>query len=154
MNIHKNARLTAHSRAELVRRVLEEGQSRKAVALAYGVCLRTVGKWVGRFRSEGWDGLADRSSRPARLHRPTSAAVVEQIAALRRQRLRALERVLFAIAGTVVLVGALLAALVSPWFLLLVAFVGLNQWLYVLAGDCPMSLLLTRVFHLRKLVTR
>jgi transposase InsO family protein len=30
--------------------------------------------------------LADRSSRPARLHRPTSAAVVEQIAALRRQR--------------------------------------------------------------------
>jgi len=86
VNIHKNARLTAHSRAELVRRVLEEGQSRTAVALAYGVCLRTVGKWVGRFRSEGLAGLADRSSRPARLHRPTSAAVVEQIAALRRQR--------------------------------------------------------------------
>ena len=65
-----------------------------------------------------------------------------------------LERVLFAIAGTVVLIGALLSALVSPWFLLLIAFVGLNQWLYVLAGDCPMSLLLTRVFHLRKLVAR
>lgn len=65
-----------------------------------------------------------------------------------------LERVLFAIAGTVVLIGALLSALVSPWFLLLVAFVGLNQWLYVVVGDCPMSLLLTRVFHLRKLVTR
>jgi len=65
-----------------------------------------------------------------------------------------LERALFAIAGTVVLIGALLSALVSPWFLLLVAFVGLNQWLYVVAGDCPMSLILTRVFHLRKLVTR
>jgi hypothetical protein len=65
-----------------------------------------------------------------------------------------LERALFAIAGTVVLIGALLSAIVSPWFLLLVAFVGLNQWLYVLAGDCPMSLFLTRVFHLRKLVTR
>jgi hypothetical protein len=65
-----------------------------------------------------------------------------------------LERALFAIAGTVVLIGALLSAVVSPWFLLLVAFVGLNQWLYVLAGDCPMSLFLTRVFHLRKLVTR
>jgi hypothetical protein len=65
-----------------------------------------------------------------------------------------LERVLFAIAGTVVLIGAALAAVVSPWFLLLVAFVGLNQWLYVLAGDCPMSLLLTRMFRLRKLVTR
>jgi hypothetical protein len=65
-----------------------------------------------------------------------------------------LERVLFAIAGSVVLIGAGLSALVSPWFLLLVAFVGVNQWLYVLAGDCPMSLFLTRVFHLRKLVTR
>jgi len=65
-----------------------------------------------------------------------------------------LERVLFAVAGTVVLTGAALSALVSPWFLLLVAFVGINQWLYVVAGDCPMSLLLTRVFHLRKLVSR
>lgn len=55
-----------------------------------------------------------------------------------------LERVLFAIAGSVVLLSAALAALVSPWFLLLTAFVGLNQWLYVAAGDCPMSLLLSR----------
>ena len=37
MNVHKNARLTLHSRAELVRRVLEEGQSPKAVATAFGV---------------------------------------------------------------------------------------------------------------------
>jgi transposase InsO family protein len=86
VNIHKNARLTPHSRAELVRRVVEEQQSRQAVALAFGVCLRTVGKWVGRFRSDGLAGLADRSSRPARLHRPTPATVIEQIAALRRQR--------------------------------------------------------------------
>ncbi len=32
MDIHKNARLTPHSRAELVRRVLEERQTRMAVA--------------------------------------------------------------------------------------------------------------------------
>ena len=31
MDIHKNARLTPHSRAELVRRVLEGGQTPKAV---------------------------------------------------------------------------------------------------------------------------
>jgi hypothetical protein len=55
-----------------------------------------------------------------------------------------LERLLFAIAGTVVLIGVLLSAFVSSWFLLLIAFVALNQWLYVIAGDCPMSLLLTR----------
>ncbi len=56
-----------------------------------------------------------------------------------------LERVLFAMAGTVVLLGAALAALVSPWFLLLVAFAGVNQWAYVLAGDCPASIVLRRV---------
>jgi hypothetical protein len=58
-----------------------------------------------------------------------------------------LERVLFAIAGTVTIVGALLSALVSPWFLLLVAFVGINQWLFVAFGDCPASLILTRMLH-------
>jgi hypothetical protein len=60
-----------------------------------------------------------------------------------------LERVLFAMAGTVTLLSALLAAVVSPWFLLLTAFVGVNQWLYVVVGACPTSLILRRVFHLR-----
>ena len=60
-----------------------------------------------------------------------------------------LERVLFALAGTVTLLSAALAALVSPWFLLLTAFVGVNQWLYVVAGACPASLVLTRLFGLR-----
>ena len=60
-----------------------------------------------------------------------------------------LERVLFALAGTVTLVSAALAALVSPWFLALTAFAGVNQWLYVAAGACPVSLMLTRLFGLR-----
>jgi hypothetical protein len=60
-----------------------------------------------------------------------------------------LERVLFALAGTVTLLSAALTALVSPWFVLLTAFVGINQWLYVAAGACPASLLLTRLFGLR-----
>ena len=55
-----------------------------------------------------------------------------------------LERVLFAMAATVTLLSALLAAVVSPWFLLLTAFVGVNQWLYVLVGACPASLILGR----------
>lgn len=57
-----------------------------------------------------------------------------------------LERVLFALAGTMTLASALLAATVSPWFLLLTAFVGVNQWLYVALGACPASLLLVRLF--------
>lgn len=56
-----------------------------------------------------------------------------------------LERVLFALAGSVTLASALLAALVSPWFLLLTVFVGVNQWLYVTVGGCPASLVLERV---------
>jgi transposase InsO family protein len=87
MNVHKNARTTMRSRAELVRRVLQEGRSAKAVALAFGVDLKTVNKWVARFKSEGAQGLKDRSSRPHRLNRPTPPQVVEQIIALRRQRL-------------------------------------------------------------------
>lgn len=60
-----------------------------------------------------------------------------------------LERVLFALAGTVTLTSALLAALVSPWFLLLTAFVGVNQWLYVVVGGCPASVILERVAGIR-----
>jgi hypothetical protein len=55
------------------------------------------------------------------------------------------ERVLFAMAGTMSLVSALLAAAVSPWFLLLTAFVGINQWAYVLGHACPASLVLRRL---------
>ncbi|WP_369007689.1 helix-turn-helix domain-containing protein, partial [Kingella denitrificans] len=46
MDIHKNASLTPRSRAELVRRVVELGQSPKAVATAFGLCPKTVRKWV------------------------------------------------------------------------------------------------------------
>jgi hypothetical protein len=63
-----------------------------------------------------------------------------------------LERVLFALAGSVTLVSVALVALVSPWFLLLTAFVGVNQWLYVLLGACPASLILSRAFALRSVL--
>ena len=55
-----------------------------------------------------------------------------------------LERVLFGLSGTMTLLSALLAATVSSWFLLLTAFVGINQWLYVRFGNCPASLVLGR----------
>ena len=86
MNVHKNAKLAPRGRAEIVRRVLDQGQTPKAVATAFGVCERTVRKWVARFRAEGSEGLQDRSSRPHTLYRPTPAPVVHQIAALRWQR--------------------------------------------------------------------
>ncbi len=60
-----------------------------------------------------------------------------------------LERALFAMAGTMNILSAVLAAVVSPWFLLLTGFVGVNQWLYVLVGACPASFLLSRTCGLR-----
>ena len=55
-----------------------------------------------------------------------------------------LERVLFAMAGSVTLISALLAAVVSPWFLLLTCFAGINQWAYVLVRACPASIVLRK----------
>ncbi len=85
MNIHKNARLTPIGRERLVQAVLS-GQTPEAAAHAAGVCPRTARKWIARFKAEGRAGLMDRSSRPKRLYRPTPVAIVEQVAALRRQR--------------------------------------------------------------------
>ncbi len=63
-----------------------------------------------------------------------------------------LERVLFALAGTMTILSAILAATVSKWFLLLTAFVGVNQWLYVAARACPASIVLRRACHLRSAI--
>jgi transposase InsO family protein len=86
MDMHKNARLTPRGRERIVG-LVASGQTPKAVALAAGVCSRTIRKWVARYRAEGAAGLQDRSSRPHRLRRPTPQPVIERIAALRRQRL-------------------------------------------------------------------
>ena len=63
-----------------------------------------------------------------------------------------LERVLFALAGSMTLLSAVLAATVSKWFLLLTVLVGVNQWLYVVARACPASLVLRRACKLRSAI--
>jgi hypothetical protein len=63
-----------------------------------------------------------------------------------------LERVLFALAGSMTLLSVGLSAFVSPWFLLLAALVGVNQWLFVLLGACPASIVLRRVFSLTSVI--
>jgi hypothetical protein len=60
-----------------------------------------------------------------------------------------LERVLFLMAGTMTGLSALLAAVVSPWFLLLTGFVAVNQLAFVAFGNCPSSLILRRYLGLR-----
>ena len=86
MDYHHHARLTIHSREQLVRNVLERRRSLGQAAREFGLSRQTAGKWVRRFREQDKTGLADRCSRPHRSPRRTSAELVEQVGALRRQR--------------------------------------------------------------------
>jgi transposase InsO family protein len=86
MNTHKNARLTAKGREQMVRAVLEGGLSKAAAARQYHTTPKTVGKWVARFVAEGIGGLKDRSSRPISSPRRTPCATGAAVEALRRQR--------------------------------------------------------------------
>jgi transposase InsO family protein len=79
---HANARTTVYARRLLVDRVLA-GHRPGEVAKQLGVSRQTVYKWVRRFRAEGAPGLADRSSRPRRLARLTSAETTAAIVAAR-----------------------------------------------------------------------
>jgi hypothetical protein len=58
------------------------------------------------------------------------------------------ERTLFAVGGTMTAVSAALAAVVSPWFLLLTGFVALNQMLYATVGLCGAAAMLRRFTNL------
>lgn len=91
MKLHGNARTCLHSRALIVRRVLEEEWTLAAAAEAAGVSVRTVSKWLARFRAEGAEGLFDRSSVPLVLPRRTPEERVELVAVLRRLRMTAAE---------------------------------------------------------------
>lgn len=55
-----------------------------------------------------------------------------------------IDRAVFALAGTLTLVSAGLGAAVSPWWLLLAAFVGANQLQASFTGFCPAALILSR----------
>lgn len=54
------------------------------------------------------------------------------------------DKAVLALAGTMTLLSALLAATVSPWFLLLTAFVGLNQLQASITGLCPAAAIFRR----------
>jgi transposase InsO family protein len=91
MKLHANARTCPHSRRLAVDRVEREGWTLAAAAEAAGVSVRTVSKWLRRFRLEGEQGLLDRCSAPASVPLRTGEARVAVIAALRRLRMTGAE---------------------------------------------------------------
>src|SRR3954466_7023546 len=83
---HASARLTVHGRAELVRRVVDQGRPVAHVVSELNVSRATGYKWLARWRAEGPAGPVDR---PRRAHRPpgkTSAALEGEVLALRAAR--------------------------------------------------------------------
>jgi len=86
MDTHENARLTPKGREEMVRSVVQGGLSKAAAARKFNTTAKTVAKWVERFRTEGVNGLRDRSSKPLSSPNQTSQATCAAIEALRRQR--------------------------------------------------------------------
>jgi transposase InsO family protein len=84
---HANARLTEFGRLLLVQRITELGWPPAQAAEALGVSRATAYKWLGRYRTHGQAGLADRPSRPHRCpHALTPAQVRRVLAARRRHR--------------------------------------------------------------------
>jgi transposase InsO family protein len=86
MDYHHHARLTIYRREELAKSVLEGRLSLNSAAAEFKLSRQSAAKWVRRFRTEGQPGLRDRSSRPRRSPRVTSAERSAEVERLRRQR--------------------------------------------------------------------
>ncbi len=91
MRLHRNAALSWSGRRLLAVRVLEQGWTISAAAVAAGVSVRCARKWVGRYRAAGEAGLVDRSSAPKRVANRTPPERVAVIVALRQLRMTAAE---------------------------------------------------------------
>jgi hypothetical protein len=56
-----------------------------------------------------------------------------------------LDRAVMAFAGVMILISAVLVYFVSPWWLLLTAFVGLNLLQASFTGFCPVAILFRKL---------
>src|ERR1035437_3065702 len=86
MDYHHHARLTIYRREELAETVIQGLVSWKEAAAEFKLSRQSAAKWVRRFRTEKQPGLRDRSSRPHRSPRTTSAELIDRVQRLRRDR--------------------------------------------------------------------
>lgn len=82
-NPHQNARTTFHSRELIVTRH-REGRPARVIAEELGISVRTVHKWLGRFRRGGLPALANAPSAPIRKPRRLSRHRIALVLHLRR----------------------------------------------------------------------
>lgn len=55
-----------------------------------------------------------------------------------------IDRIIFAVAGTLILLGLVLGLVVNPWFFALVGFVGINMLQSAFTGFCPLAVILRK----------
>ena len=56
-----------------------------------------------------------------------------------------IDRAMLAFAGTMILISVLLTHFVSPWWLLLTTFVGLNLLQSAFTGFCPAAMVMSKL---------
>jgi len=83
--LHGNAPLTPEGRLRLCHRIAD-GWTVAEAARSMNISRQTAHKWWRRFCAEGFEGLADRSSRPVSCPHQTPARVERRIVALRQSR--------------------------------------------------------------------
>jgi putative transposase len=79
---------TMDQRKALIDDFLSGMYGKAELAERYGVSRPTVNKWIGRFKQDGYAGLADRSSAPRRCGHRTEARIEELILEVRRKHPR------------------------------------------------------------------
>lgn len=85
--MHANATLTPLTRAQMAFQHSQLHFSLRTTAVAFGVCEKTVRRWLARAKESGFPiRLVDRSSVPHHQPRKTPPQLEAQILALRRQR--------------------------------------------------------------------
>src|SRR5579872_3934619 len=89
MQTHANAKTTWKTRELLVQRVMNEGWTYREAASAASISVRTVAKWIARYRVEGRGALSERRSRPRRSPRATPPRVISTIIRYRQSGLPA-----------------------------------------------------------------
>lgn len=83
---HANSALTPRARLRLARLIVEDSWPPSAAAKLFMVSPVTARKWAARFRAEGAEGMADRSSRPRSMPARTPLPVVKRIVKVRWRR--------------------------------------------------------------------
>ncbi len=71
-------------RYKAVQGVLAEGRTVSEVAGDWGVCRRTMHRWLVRYEDEGLEGLGDHSHRPAHCPHQMPAAIEVMVLEMRR----------------------------------------------------------------------